>query len=131
MRYDRFVDLYRLRVAVAAVYWVRLHLAELLDNVPPPVVRRLDAAVTYLGGVQPDLGGELGAGCHDLLSPEPDVDGARTVAAIDRLAVLTHVDEACAAALASLADDALPDRACPRTLFDSDGDAPIDEAASG
>jgi hypothetical protein len=128
---DRFVDLYRLRVAVAVLFWTRLHIGELLDHVPNQLVRRLDAAVAHLGEVQHEAGGEIGSGCRALLSPAPDVDGARTIAAIDRLAAITHVDEDSAAALAALVDHALSADPNPPPHIDGYGDTQIDEAASG
>jgi hypothetical protein len=127
---DRYLDLYRLRVAVAVLFWTRIHIAELLDHVPRLLLLRLDAAVAHLGDVQHEVGGEVGACCRALLSPASDVTGARTVAAIDRLAAITNVDEDSAAALAALIDDSLGGD--PRALSpsDGDGDTPIDEAAS-
>jgi len=91
------VDLYAFRCAVAALVHARPH----IDALQPGDVLRVDRAVRHLLDVSGELHGDLGTATEALLSAEPDPGGRRTVAAIDRLAVLTHVDPAAAPALAA------------------------------
>lgn len=126
MNRDDCVDLFRLRTAVAALYWARRQ----PDDLDEAGVARVDAAVAYLHAIQGTLGGELGASCRTLLSARADPTGSRRVTAIDRLAALTHVDGDSAAALASLVDDDISFARRPPSLFDPEPDLDDREAVN-
>ena len=118
MTHRDVVDLYAIRCAVAALVHARHH----IDQLAPTHIARLDTAVRHLADIAGDLNGDLATAVGWLLAPDADIDGQRTVHAIDRLAALTHVDPAAAPALAaSLRGNPRPHQP---TLFDPNSPVP-------
>ena len=109
------VDLYQLRCAVATLVCA-VSSGGQLDT---KGVRRVDAAVAVLAAVRDTNQSSRGVGeaIDRLLSKTGDPDGARTIAAIDDLAHLTHVGGDVASALAAGLRTATGEQ---RRLFDPD-----------
>lgn len=91
------VDMYGLRCAIA----VLVHARHNIDDLTSAHLVRFDAAVRTLSRRRKELNGSLASDTTAMLSPEPDPNGSRTVAAIDNLADLAHVSVQSAPALAS------------------------------
>ena len=93
------VDVHQLRCAVATLVCA----AQAESRLDRRAVRRIDAAVAVLSTARAPhrSGRSLGEAIDRLLTPATDPDGARTMAAIDEMAHLTHVEPADAPALAA------------------------------
>jgi hypothetical protein len=118
---DGVIDVFLLRCVAATLLWARHHVSELTVA----EACRVDVAVNHLVAMRPALRGEFAATAEVLLSREPDQRGARTTAAIDHLAELTHVnlDNAPALAASLAPPSTVTERAHQPELFEDDGDA--------
>jgi hypothetical protein len=109
------VDLYQMRCAVATLVCA----ARCGGQLDLGGVRRVDAAVAVLSAARDanSSGRGVGDAIDRLLNKARDPGGTRTIAAIDELAQLTHVEDDTAPALASRLRPAPTGQ---RQLFDPD-----------